>query len=208
MSFAYADPIVETPAYIHWPEPDAPPRKTTLWVTLGVAAAVTLFSGASVVNAWSHMPDFDPNNDARQMVAYAGDTVTASDGSSSLVTFTPPADYNSNEAPVVPAVYATTDTLAPSAAVRMGGEAHFSDSDLAAMQAPAANAGAPCTGACTAAVQSGPQAMAEDDSANDDSYVPDNAVDAVPVADEPVTADSQIPSDEGSSTGASYTILH
>lgn len=202
MSIAYADPIVETPAYVHWSEPREAPRKTTLWVTLGVAAVVTLFSGASVVNAWSHMPDFDPTNDARQMVAYAGDTVTASDGSSSLVTFTPPADYNSNEAPVVPAVYDEPATMAPSAAVRMGGEARFSDADLAAMQA-SDYAPASCNGACTPAVQAGPQEMAEDD-----SYVPDNAVDAVPAADEASIDDSERPSNETSSAGASYTILH
>ena len=204
MSIAYADPVAETPAYIHWSEPQEAPRRTTLWVSLGVAAAVTLFSGASVLNAWSHMPDFDPNNDARQMMAYGGDTVTASDGSSSLVTFTPPSDYDSNEAPVVPAVYsqAPTQAMTPSTAVRLGGEARFSDADLAAMQA-SDHAPASCEGACTPAVQPGPQVMADDD-----SHVPDNAVDAVPVADEPVTVDNQMPSEETSSTGASYTILH
>lgn len=148
-SLAYADPAIEIPAYIHWPQPEKPQRPITLWVTLGIAAVVSLFSGISVANAWSHMPDYDPSRNAGAPVAFLAQADLAAP-SSKLVTFTPPPDYNSNEAPVIPAVY--DEPMQASTAVDMKGEATFDQADFAAVtgsersEQPAA-----CVGACTQA---------------------------------------------------------
>ncbi len=146
-SLAYADPAIEIPAYIHWPQPEKPQRPITLWVSLGVAAVVSLFSGVAVANAWSHMPDYDPNNNITNYVAVSDDAPAPS---SNLVAFTPPPDYNTREAPVIPAVY--DEPVQPSMAVQMKGEAQFDQADLAVAMGDDQNEHpASCVGACTQA---------------------------------------------------------
>lgn len=156
-SLAYADPAIEIPAYIHWPQPEKPQRPVTLWVTLGVAAVVFSLSGASVVSAWSHMPDIDVSGGTPQVAAYAdiaGDYATPT---SKLVTFTPPSDYNASEAPVVPAVY---DVPAmPASAVQLKAETRFDDGEFAALMGGPSDDDAPAADAPVNAVYAPSEAL-------------------------------------------------
>ncbi len=192
-SLAYADPAVETPAYIHWPQPDKPQRPSALFVSLGVAAVVTCLSGASVISAMNRLPDIDPAGRPTSQLAYAA-TPAEDFSATRLVTFTPPADYDSTEAPVIPAVYTVADSGADSGAdyatgsgsgtaVQMKAETHFDDADLAAIaHGDDAASPSPCSDACTPATPDDSHVDSQVGSQGDDTIAGNDSttVDAAP----------------------------